>query len=344
MQTLKIKPHQKFNKISGAVITIGGFDGVHRGHQKIFQTGIALAKKTQKPFGVITFSPIPPMLIYKYFHFILTTEQEKIIILRNLPIDFLGIIKFTSHIKNLEARQFIIDYVIETIKPSAIVVGEDHHFGKGQQGNIPLLQKMGGEFGYELKIVNAMKYHNAPIKSTRIRELIILGNVKRANELLDRPYSITGMVIKGKGLAKKLGFPTLNIHMPQKEKLVPADGVYHIRATFQGKKYDGVMNIGFAPTIAESFTAEITESAEKRKISDSSATSVVNSFAKFRAYQMRSLEVHLFNFSGTEQTALGKEITIEFYDYLRPEKRFDSFEELKNQIAEDIKKVKGLVK
>ncbi len=316
LKIYQIKPHLHYPDIQGAVITIGGFDGVHRGHQKIFKQGIALANKIKKPFGVITFSPIPAIEIYKYFHFALTTDKEKIEVLQNLKVDFLGMIKFTSHIKNIEAGQFISDYIVKTIKPSIIVVGEDFHFGKEHKGNIALLKKLGQEFGFDVKVVLSYKSHNALVKSTRIRELIILGNVRRANELLDRPHSITGKIIKGKGLATQLGFPTLNIKIPEKEKLVPADGVYQIKAKFSGKTYDGVMNIGFTPTIPD----------------------------KLRAYSMRSLEIHLLDYVGTSETSLGKELRVEFYNYLRPEKKFDSLEELKHQIAEDIKKVKGMVK
>lgn len=343
MQIINIKPNQQFHKIQSAVITIGGFDGVHRGHQKIFNQGIALAKKLKRPFGVITFSPIPPILIYKYFHFVLTTDKEKTAIIKRMGIDFLGMVNFTSEIKNLEPKEFLIDYIIKTIKPSAIVVGEDFHFGKEHKGNISLLKKLGQEFGFDVKVVLTYKSHNAPVKSTRIRELIILGNVKRANELLGRPYSITGKIIKGKGLATQLGFPTLNIQILEKEKLEPSDGVYIIKAYLNNKEYDGVMNIGFAPTVNNTFTAETSEKAEKRKINDSSVVSVHNSLDKFHTYQMRSLEVHLFNFSATEQSMLGKEMTVEFYDYLRPEKRFDNLEELKHQIADDIKKAKAKI-
>lgn len=330
MQIFNIRPHQKYPKIKGAVIALGSFDGVHRGHQKILQTAKILANKSERLAGVITYLPIPQVLLHKDFHFLLTTDKEKIKVFKALSVDFLGAIKFTSHLKNLDAKQYFIEYIIKPIKPSGVVVGIDHRFGKEHKGNVALLKMLGQEFNFRVKVVSSLKYHNAPIKSTRVRELIILGNIKRANELLGRPYSIAGKVIKGMGLAKQLGFPTLNLHIPEKEKLVPADGVYHIRAYFERHEnlpqrhrdteknpvnpvkeiYDGVMNIGFAPTIPD----------------------------KFRAYQMRSLEVHLFNFSGTEQTALGKEITVEFFDRLRPEKKFDSLDELKKQIAEDVKK------
>jgi riboflavin kinase/FMN adenylyltransferase len=140
--------------------------------------------------------------------------------------------------------------------------------------------------------------------------------VKRANELLGRPYSLTGKVIKGKGLATQLGFPTLNLKIPEKEKLVPADGVYQVCAYFQEKKYYGVMNIGFAPTVPN----------------------------KLQVYPIHSLEVHLFGFEGTKQSSLGKELKVVFYNYIRPEKRFNSLDELKKQIAEDIQRVRGLVK
>lgn len=313
MQIFNIRPHQKYPKITNAVIALGSFDGVHRGHQKILETAKLTARKNNKLYGVITYVPIPQVLLYKDFHFLLTTDKEKISVFRDLSIDFLGTIRFTNHIKNLEAKQFIIDYLVKTIRPSIIVVGTDHHFGREHKGNVRLLKNLGRQYNFEAKVVSSLKYHQAPIKSTRIRELIILGNIKRANELLLRSYSITGTVIKGKGLAKHLGFPTLNINIPDKTKLVPADGVYHIRALFNRKKYDGVMNIGFAPTIVD----------------------------KYRAYQMRSLEVHLFNFQGNEKTSLGKPITVELFERLRPEKRFNNLDELKQQIANDIMKVKS---
>jgi riboflavin kinase/FMN adenylyltransferase len=265
--------------------------------------------------GVITYQPIPQVLLHKDFHFLLTTDKEKTNILRDLYVDFIGAIKFTRQIMNLDARDYICKYIVKPIKPSAVVIGADHHFGREHKGNVTLLKSMEHEFDFEVKVVPNLQYHNAPVKSTRIRELVILGNMKRARELLGRPYSITGKVIKGKGLARHLGFPTLNLHVLEKAKLVPADGVHHIKALFDNKEYDGVMNIGFAPTIAD----------------------------KNLAYQMRSLEVHLFDFYGTEKTALGKEITVFFFNHLRPEKRVDSLDELKKQIADDIRKVKSLV-
>jgi riboflavin kinase/FMN adenylyltransferase len=315
MRIYKVSPHRKYPELTGAVIALGTFDGVHRGHQKIVQKGIVLAKKIHRPSGIITFMPMPQLLIYKQFHFVLTTDKEKIGIFKTLPINFFGTIKFTQHTKNLEARQFIIDYIINTIRPSAIVVGEDHHFGKEQKGNVLLLKKLSREFGYELKVVSALKYHNAPIKSTRIRELIILGNVKRAHELLGRPYSLSGTVVKGKGIATKLGFPTLNLHIREREKLVPTEGVYYIQATYEGKKYQGVMNIGVAPTVAYTL----------------------------RMQQLRSIEAHLFDFKTSDEPMHHKEIFIEFYDRLRPEKKFDSLNELKNQIGQDIKRVISLL-
>ncbi|MBS4015232.1 MAG: bifunctional riboflavin kinase/FAD synthetase [Candidatus Latescibacteria bacterium] len=312
MQIYNIKPHGHYTKLFGAVIALGSFDGVHRGHQKILQTARILAKKYNKPYGVITYQPIPQVLLHKDFHFLLATDKEKVKIFRDLSVGFLGLIKFTKQIMNLEAQDYILQYIVKPIRPSAVVVGVDHHFGKAHKGNVALLKKFGKEFNFEVKVVSSLKYHGAPIKSTRIRELIILGHIKRANELLDRKYSMTGKVIKGKGLARQLGFPTLNLHMPDKAKLVPADGVHQVKVNFEGKQYDGVMNIGFAPTITNSL----------------------------QAYQMRSLEVHLFGYQGNEQTSLNKLITVEFFERLRPEKRFDNLEALKKQIADDIMQIK----
>jgi riboflavin kinase/FMN adenylyltransferase len=313
MQIFEIRPHQFYMQIQGAVIALGSFDGVHRGHHKIIQTAKLLAKKLNRVYGIITYQPIPQVLLHKDFHFLLTTDKEKMKIFRDSSVGFLGLIKFTRQIMNLDAQDYIREYVVKPIRPSAVVVGIDHHFGKAHKGNVALLQKFGKEFNFEVKTVSNLKYHGAPIKSTRIRELIILGHIKRANELLDRTYSMTGKVIKGKGLARQLGFPTLNLYMPDKAKLVPADGVYQVKVNFEGKQYNGVMNIGFAPTITNSL----------------------------QAYQMRSLEVHLFGFQGNEQTSLNKLIIVDFFERLRPEKRFDNLDALKQQIANDIAQVKS---
>ncbi len=304
MQIYKIKPHQQYPMITGSVIAIGSFDGLHRGHQKILQKGIEIANRLKRPFGVLTFSPIPQTIIYQDFHFLLTTDEEKIKILKTYPINFLGIIKFTQNLKQLEPKVFIYDYIVKPIKPSAIIVGEDHRFGKEGKGNISLLRKLSNEFNFKLIVVRARKYHSAPIKSTRIRELLILGNVKRANELLGYPYSITGKIIKGKGLGRKIGFPTLNISIKEKRKLIPADGVYHICAILDNKRYNGLLYIGYAPTIN-------TQSTQK------------------------TIEVHIL---GKLEKPKSKTITVEFLSWLRPERKFRTIEELKQQISKDIKK------
>ncbi|MCX7785699.1 MAG: bifunctional riboflavin kinase/FAD synthetase [candidate division WOR-3 bacterium] len=310
MQIYPIRAHQHYPEIEGAIITIGSFDGLHRGHQKILRKGMEIAQKLKKPFGVITFTPIPQMIIYKDFHFLLTTDEEKIKILEGYPIDFLGFIKFTPNLKQVEPKSFIANYIVNPIRPSVIVVGEDHQFGKEGKGNISLLRKISKEFNFELVEVSALKYHSAPIKSTRIRELLILGNVKRANELLGYPYALTGKVIKGKGLGRKIGFPTLNLLVKEKMKLIPADGVYHINALIEHKRYNGLLYIGSAPTINIPTT-------------------------------QRTIEVHLLGIVPNFQP---KTLTVEFLSWLRPERKFSTIEELRQQITTDVKKIERQIK
>lgn len=305
MQIYHIKAQRPYPELVGSVVTIGSFDGLHRGHQKILCKGIEISRKLNKPFGVITFTPAPQRLIYPDFHFLLTTDEEKIKILRNYPIKFLGIIHFTHDFKQLEPKVFVTDYIVKPIKPSIIIVGEDHQFGKQRKGNISLLRKLSREFNFELKVVSALKHHAAPIKSTRIRELLILGNVKRANELLGYNYSLTGKVIKGKGLGRKIGFPTLNLLVKEKAKLIPADGVYIINAWIENMRYNGLLYIGSAPTVNT-------------------------------RTQRRTIEVHLLEKPPNSQL---KTVTVEFLNWLRPERKFASLDELKQQIAKDIKKV-----
>ncbi len=314
MRIYKIKPDHKYENLTGAVIALGSFDGLHRGHQKIITSAIKFARSIQHQAGIITYQPIPQVLLYPDFHFLLTTDQEKKDLLRKLNIDFIGFVNFTKKLQQLEAEQFITDYIVKTINPLMIVVGVDHHFGKEHKGNVILLKKLGKKYNFKVKVISNLKYYGASIKSTRIRELLILGNIKRANELLGHPYSLTGKVIKGKGLAKTLGFPTLNLSVLDKRKLIPADGVYQVYAKFQGKQYNGVMNIGFAPTIAD----------------------------KLNQYSQRSIEVHLFDFLQTKEYSLNKIITVQLINRLRAEKKFDNLEELKKQIALDIECAKKL--
>ncbi|MCS7258698.1 MAG: bifunctional riboflavin kinase/FAD synthetase, partial [candidate division WOR-3 bacterium] len=289
-------------------------DGVHRGHNKIITTTKNLARLNNCPWGIITFSPIPQMFLYKDFRFLLTTDEEKWAILAKYQPDFVGVIKFTEKIKNLSPDDFFINYIINVLKPRTVVVGSDHRFGVNGSGDFKLLKKLGQKYNFSIKVINHYKYHQVPVQSTRIRELLILGNIKRANELLGRHYFLTGTIKKGLGIGRKLGFPTINIQINNKFKLIPPDGVYVVKSSLDNKIYYGVMNIGIAPTISE----------------------------LYKLKPQRKIEIYLLKFY-EYSNLYGQKILIEIIDRLRDEKKFNSIEALTKQIEEDIKKAYELI-
>jgi riboflavin kinase/FMN adenylyltransferase len=309
MKIYKLNPKRTYPEIASGIITIGSFDGLHRGHQKIIERAQKLAQDAKSPWGVVTFQPIPQIVIYQDFHFLLTTDEEKVKLLGEYSPHFLGIIRFTPNIKNLSAQDFLLSYIINPLSPSTIVVGPDHYFGKDRSGNIKLLQELGQQRNFRVEIVSHYRYHNLSVSSTRIRELIILGNIRRANELLGRPYTIMGEVVKGQGLGRKLGFPTLNLKIKSEYKLVPPDGVYLVRAKLGARNYYGLINIGFAPTVAELFNLP-----KKRK-----------------------LELHLFDFGEEQIEGTRKKISVEILDRIREERKFSTLAELQAQIKKDLR-------
>lgn len=223
----------------GAVCALGGFDGVHRGHQKI----IAVAKKmaqNRRPAGLIAFTPLPGSVLKSGPARYLTTDREKESILKELDLDFLYYFPFTREFARRSPRDFI-RLVTERITPSAVVVGKNFHFGRNRKGSASQLKTLAGD-SFAVHIQNALDDEGV-ISSTRIRELLLLGNVRTARRLLGRPYSISGPVASGKNFGQKLGFPTINI-LPPPEKLLPLDGVYHGSLAWNRRRYLGAVFCG----------------------------------------------------------------------------------------------------
>ncbi|MGQ9664098.1 MAG: riboflavin biosynthesis protein RibF [bacterium] len=221
----------------GSVCGLGNFDGLHKGHQKIIEKARSLASNTKK-IGIITFEPPPVSVLNKNGIFYLTTRQEKETLLSYFNVDFVFYFLFDRVLAEKTPEEFV-DLLYHMIQPSIIIVGENFHFGKGRQGTARLLKEIArGKFGVE--IIPGIKDHGEIISSTRIRELLLLGNIPGANRILGRRYSITGKVIKGKGKGSKLGFPTINLSV-SKEKLLPLDGVYEVILNIEGVMYKGAM-------------------------------------------------------------------------------------------------------
>lgn len=219
-----------------SVCGIGSFDGVHRGHQEIVRRLTQLADKSQK-VGIITFSPLPFFTLKRAPICCLTPQKEKEEIFERIGIDFIYYFTFSPTFAQHSPQEFV-ELVARKINPSAIVVGENFHFGKMRKGNAQMLKELARSM-FEVQIMRRIS-DDGPISSTRIRELLLLGNIKAANRLLGRHYSISGTVTKGKGKGQEIGFPTINIPTPE-DKLVPLDGVYKVYVTVAGQQHLGAM-------------------------------------------------------------------------------------------------------
>jgi len=293
--------------IQNSVITIGSFDGIHQGHQVVIKKTIELARFKNKRAGIVTFEPSPQQVIYPDFHYILTPVSEKKEILSKLGADFLFLIEFNKSIQALTPAGFIQSQILSSLHPSTIVVGYDHQFGKDAQGDVKLLKNLAQEFNFELIIEPEFKLDGEPVKSTRIRERLLLGDMKIANHLLGRNYSIQGSVTKGLGIGKRIGFPTVNLKVNEIEKLIPADGVYAVLVWYRDKRYLGAMNIGIRPTFH----------GEKRTI-----------------------EASLINI---KSNLYGAKLKIELVARIRPERKFSNPLNLAQQIKKDIEHAKVIL-
>jgi riboflavin kinase/FMN adenylyltransferase len=292
---------EDFKAVPHPIVTIGTFDGVHLGHQAIFSKMKEEARKMGGETVVITFFPHPRLVLYQdstNLKFI-NTREKKIERLEKIGIDHLVIIPFTKEFARNSSEKFISDYVVKYIHPSKIIIGYDHHFGKNREGNIALLERLKAKFGYEVEEVPPYYVDGAAVSSTRIRNLLHEGNVKAANKMLGYEYAITGEVVRGKALGRKIGYPTANLELPDEYKLIAANGVYACRVLVRNQTLKGMGNIGVRPTIDH---GDLT------------------------------IEVNIFDF---DEEIYGEKITIEFVDRLRDEKKFKDIDALKKQLAKD---------
>ncbi len=296
--------------IKNPVVTLGNFDGVHKGHQSIIS---ALKNKAAKISGksvLITFSPHPRKLLrpdVENFH-ILTTTNEKISLLQKTGLDYLYIITFNKAFASLDYHEFFRIHIIEKIRAHTIVVGHDHRFGKDRKGNYEELSKQAEPFGINVIKTNPLLLNGAVISSKKIRNFIQHGQVEKAHFFLGYPYFMSGTVVHGDHIGKKLGFPTANIALSDQSKLLPGNGVYAAKINFEQKTYDAVINIGVRPTI--------------------------------KTNGIISTEAHLLNFS---KVIYGKKLKVFFYAKIRDEKKYSDTDWLRKQIEKDIEIAKNLL-
>ncbi|MBN1850965.1 MAG: bifunctional riboflavin kinase/FAD synthetase [Deltaproteobacteria bacterium] len=294
------------NPLTNPVLTIGNFDGVHKGHLVLFDKVKKRAQAINGQSAVMTFEPHPVKVIKPgNGPLLITPTRQKLSLISDSGIDVIFCIPFTHQFATISAQDFVMDILVKTIGIKEIVVGHDYTFGNKRQGNLDLLKKMGNESGFKVHIVEPVYIDKTLVSSTSIRRLVAEGDLSEAKRLLGRDYQITGTVVKGKDRGGKvLGIPTANIKAV--DELIPRKGTYVVSVELDDRYYVGVCNIGHNPTFGENAL---------------------------------SIETHVLDFSGD---ILGKTITVIFIQRLRDEKRFANVQELKEQISLDIEKAREL--
>lgn len=290
--------HKKIQ--SNSIATIGTFDGVHIGHQKILSRMTSAAEKDDLESVVLTFFPHPRMVLQKDTNIkLLNTIHERQDILKKLGIDHIVVQKFNKSYSRLTATEFVRDVLVNQLKVKKVVVGYDHHFGRNRTANIHDLKEFGEHYGFEVIEIPAQDIDDVSVSSTKIRKALNEGDIETANKYLGYPYLITGTVVKGNRLGKTIDFPTANIFVEESYKLIPKMGVYIVYAMLNGKTVYGMMNIGKKPTIEG---------------------------------KTQTIEVHFFDL---DQNLYGQTTQINLLKRIRDEQKFSSLEALKNQLIKD---------
>ncbi len=288
------------------VVALGNFDGVHIGHQMIFRRVAEIAKAHQGTGVAFTFEPHPLKVIQpESAPPLLTTFRKKMELIEQCGIDLVICARFNRRLADQQPRDFARTYLVEGLGVREVVVGFDYAFGRGREGTIQYLKKMGREFGFEVHVVEQVKIGGQGVSSSCVRDLLEEGEVEKAAVFLGRPYSVEGPVVHGHKTGRGIGFPTANIDTSRVQ--IPATGVYAVRVHCEGATYNGVANIGYNPT-----------------------------FNRDRL----SVEVHIFDF---HQQIYGKRVELIFIGRIRGEQTFDSAEALVAQIRRDIETAQSIL-
>ncbi len=299
---MKIKSTLESYSKNKSVVTIGTFDGVHIGHQKIIERLVKIAKTENLQAVVLTFFPHPRMVIQKDASIkLINTIDEKSKLLEKLGVNNLVIKEFTLEFSRLTALEFVRDILVNKLQVKHIIIGYDHHFGRNRTANVNDLKEFGEVYDFEITEISAQDIAEVTVSSTKIRNALLNGDIKEANTFLGYHFMLTGVVVKGKSLGKQIGFPTANLHIQENYKLIPKNGSYIVKSDIEGKTVFGMMNIGINPTVNG---------------------------------EEQSIEVHFFDF---DQDIYDKKIEVQLLDRLRDEQKFNSIASLKAQLFIDKK-------
>jgi riboflavin kinase/FMN adenylyltransferase len=290
-----------FSKLSFAVVTSGTFDGVHVGHQKILNRLKEIASRDDGETVVITFWPHPRLVLHPEDDSLklLNTFEEKAALLKMHGVQHLIRIPFTKEFSQLTSEEFIRKILVEKIGTRKLVIGYDHHFGKNREGSFEQLVEKGPAYGFDVEEIPRQDVDHVGVSSTAIRKAIEEGDMETATHFLGEPYSVTGRVISGDKIGRQLGYPTANIEVESKYKLIPADGIYAVTVVNERQSYGGMLYIGNRPTI---------DGIRK------------------------TIEVNIFAFN---KDIYGESLTIHIHKRTRADKKFDTLDELKVQLRQD---------
>lgn len=288
-------------RINNPVVTIGTFDGVHLGHKQIISRLTELAQKIEGETVLLTFSPHPRQVLNPDDKSLklLNTESEKITLLQKAGIQNLIIIPFTREFAAMSSDDFIKQILVETVHTKRLVIGYDHHFGRNREGSFEHLKQFGYLYDFEVEEIPAQDVDQVAVSSTKIRKALLEGDMATANSFLGYDYFLSGTVVKGKQLGRELGYPTANIKIAEDFKLIPTDGIYAVNVMVEDVCYDGMLSIGFNPTVNGT---------------------------------QKTIEVNIFNFN---RDIYDERITVCFKAWIRKEEKFPDLESLKEMLHKD---------
>ena len=291
----------QFEKLDNAIVTTGTFDGVHIGHQKIISRLKEIAKLDNGETVLLTFFPHPRVVLFPDNDDLkmLSTEEEKISLLEYYGIDHLIIHPFTKEFSRLGSVEFVRNILVNKIGTKKLVIGYNHHFGRNREGTFEHLKEFGHIYGFNVEEIPALDIDNVNVSSTKIRNAILAGDIKTASLYLGHLYSLSGIVVEGNKLGRKIGFPTANLFVEHNYKMIPRNGVYAVDVSVNGRKYSGMLNIGHRPTIGKS---------------------------------EKSIEVNIFDF---DEDIYNQKINVCFKERIRDEVKFPDLNALKDQLTKD---------
>lgn len=292
----------------GTVVTVGTFDGVHRGHWAVLQEIAERARASGRRAVLVTFHPHPLKIVRpEMAPQLLTTPLEKKEVLAESGLDYVVFLRFTQALSRYSPRRFVEEVLVGQLDVRELVIGYDHGFGRGRSGDAETLREIGRELGFGVDVVGPVGRDSDPISSTRIRHAVAAGEMAEAQEGLGRPYGLRGVVVRGEGRGRQLGFPTANLRVDDPEKLLPPPGIYAVRGVLRGGTFDGALHLGPRPTFEGS---------------------------------PPSIELHLMDF---DKNLYGEDLRVDFVRFLREVRPFASAEALIRRMRQDVEEAREVL-